>query len=119
MTRLWTTLGLSVAVAAVYVSWSAAARPDGPYYVDQNKMSVTLEAKGFAYNHQHVPVSSALCRGRSRFGFRMSEIGSGLYWRFTCDAVAADDHYYTLQISSTYGPSNYWYWHVLSARLEY
>lgn len=119
MSRLRKTLGLAAAVAAVGVSSSPAAQPYGPYYVDQNTISDKLEAKGFAYSRAHVNVESALCVGVRRFGSRTSETGSTVYWRFKCDVVATDEHYYTLQISTTLGPNNYWYWHVLSARLEY
>jgi hypothetical protein len=79
-----------------------------------------LETKGFAYNDRHVTVFSALCTGWSRYGFRRSETGSQIYWRFTCDVLSVNQHYYTLQISTTLGrDTRYWYWHTLSARLEY
>jgi hypothetical protein len=67
-----------------------------------------------------VNVESALCIGVRRRGFRISENGGVLYWRFTCDVVGVNDHYYTVQTSSTASTnSDGWYWHILAVRLEY
>lgn len=115
------TLGLAIAVAAVCVSSSAGASPvDVPYYIDQFNADTTLAAHGFRHNYRHVNVYSALCLGLRHRGFRRSRSGAVLYWRFKCDVVGVDEHYYTLQVSFT-APRNseVWYWHVLSARLEY
>jgi hypothetical protein len=116
---LSSSLGLAMTVAALSVTSSTAATPYPPYYVDQHKIDNMLEAKGFPHNYGHVNVYSALCRGLRRHGVHTSDSGSLVYWRFKCDVVGVNQHYYTLNISTTLGPNGYWYWHILSARLEY
>jgi hypothetical protein len=113
------TLGLALVVAALCVASATASTPYGPYYVDQHKIGAMLEAKGFPHDYRHVNVYSALCLGLGRHGVRTSDVGSQVYWRFACDVVARNAHFYTLHISTTLGPNGYWYWHVLSARLVY
>ena len=114
------TLGVAIAVASICISASAAARPDVPHYIEQVNADTTLETRGFRHNDRHVNVYSALCLGLRTRGFRVSESGALLYWRFKCDAVGVNEHYYTLQVSTT-APKNSdgWYWHVLSVKLEY
>lgn len=96
-----------------------AATPTGPFYVDQNTIDTKLETEGFAYKHRHVDIYSALCLGLRRRGVRTSETGSVMYWRFKCDVLGTNARFYTLNVSTTLELDNYWYRHILSARLEY
>jgi hypothetical protein len=117
---LWRSVGVGMAVAAVWVASGAAATPYPRYYLDQFTIGNTLEVKGFAYDRRHVNVYSAICLGLRRYGVSASELGRATYWRFKCDVVGVSEHYYTLHISTTLGPDpEYWYWHILSARREY
>jgi hypothetical protein len=117
---VWRTLTLVIAFAATCVASSAAEPSDARYFVTQYDISTRLEARGFPYEARHVDVDTAICIGLRPYGVRRTESGARTFWRFSCDIVGANDHYYTVRVSTTLGADgNHWYWHILSTRRDY
>ena len=119
--KLVMVLAVAISIVAVGVS-SAEAASTGwyHYYQDELTVSNSIESHGFVYHGRHIAVDNAFCTGLRRYGVESSEFGLDKFWRFNCDADAANGHFYTLHVSTTHGPkAGYWYLHVLSSSLSF
>jgi hypothetical protein len=119
--------GISLAVISLATAQGALPSSTGTveanytrYYVDELKIGNAIEEDGIRWNSRRRAIDTASCMGLRRYGVRTSAYGLDKYWRFKCDLIGADDHWYTAQVSTTNGPKpGYWYWHVLSIRRDF
>src|ERR1043166_7647311 len=111
---------LSTAAALILVAPAGAGTAYSRYFIDELKISNTLEKQGVSWGQHRIPVDTASCTGLRRYGVKASEYGLDRFWRFRCDVAGANDHYYDVQVSVTKGPKpGWWYWHQLSIRREF
>lgn len=107
---------LLAATALIISANASGATKYKHYYVDTLKISNLIEKRGIYWDSRHRAIDNASCLGLRRFGVRTSAYGLDKFWRFKCELNGADNHFYTVQVSTTNGPQRgYWYMHQLSA----
>jgi|SRR5215831_1055931 len=115
---------IAIAAAVTALGASAGTANAGgfkPYYIDELKMSNTLESRGiYDANYKHVNVNLASCTGLRRYGVRSNAYGLDRFWHFDCDVQSASGHFYDVHVKTISKPgSHYWNWRFVSVRFEF